>query len=464
MYPRKIQPQDAVNKWVKTCQGTLEAIGSQLLIASQAENHASYTLSDFPLLPSLTYPQLQELTHTMLPALGISMDNVEDIYPCSPSQRGMLIAQAKQAHSYNTSVTWKIQLLNNKQGHMLDLRLLRAACCQVIERHAGLRTIFIDSPSPDSYMDQVVLKQVKPEAVIKQLSESAFSPLLEAQSGGWPKGQLMHRMNLCKMEDGGEGEALLRLDISHTIMDRTTMQIIERDICLAYEGKLPPGRGPLYSDYISHIYQQDIGADSQYWKQYLEGVEPCQFPSINGDGDDSGIQEEEWGVVSRILYENSLGKTTIDNFCRSHNITMWNLAGLAWALVLRSFTNSDNVCFGYVKSARDLPIDGIEDAVGAILNPLACRVSFDGESTVQDTVHQLQEECFQSLQHQPFPLSDAHRLAGVTNGMLFNTYVGVQSGQIDTEERVLKFTIMDLKDEAEVGADRPVLKQMLTAA
>lgn len=459
MYPRKIQHRDAVNKWVKTCQRTLEDISSQLLVANQRENHSSYTLSDFPLLPSLTYPQLQELMHMTLPALGISMDNVEDIYPCSPSQRGMLIAQAKQAHSYNTSVTWKIQFRNNRQGETLDLRLLHAACFQVIERHAGLRTVFVDSPSPDSYMDQIVLKHVKPEAVIKQISESAFSPLLVAQSGGWPKGQLMHRMNICKVEDGGDGEVLLQLDISHTIMDRTTMQIIERDTCLAYEGKLPLGRGPLYSDYISHIYQQDIEADSRYWKQYLEGVEPCQFPSINGDGDVSGIQEEEWGVVSRVLYQSSLGKTTIDNFCRSHNVTIWNLAGLAWALVLRSFTNSDNVCFGYVKSARDLPIDGIEDAVGAILNPLACRVSFDGDSTVQDTVHQLQEEYLQSLQHQSFPLSDAHRLAGVTNGMLFNTYVGVQSGQIDNEEeRALKFTIMDLKDEAEVSAVQTLLK------
>jgi non-ribosomal peptide synthetase component F len=143
---------------------------------------------------------------------------------------------------------------------------------------------------------------------------------------------------------------------------------------------------------------------------------------------------------------------------------MWNLAGLAWALVLRSFTNSDNVCFGYVKSARDLPIDGIEDAVGAILNPLACRVSFDDDSTVQETVHQLQEEYLESLQHQSFPLSDAHRLASVTNGMLFNTYVGVQSGQIDSEEdRALKFTIMDLKDEAEVSVVQILLKKILTA-
>lgn len=463
MYPRKIQHQDSVNKWVKACQKILESISSQLLKAIQPENHSSHTLSDFPLMPSLKYSQLQELVHMTLPALGISIHNVEDIYPCSPSQRGMLIAQAKGVHSYDTSVTWKIQLSDNKQGLVLDLRRLHSACCQVIARHAGLRTVFVDSSSPDSYMDQIVLKYINPKSVIKLCSESEFNPLLSTQSNGWPKGQLMHRMNLCKMEDSRDGEVLLRLDISHTIMDRTTMQIIERDLCLAYEGKLPEGPGPLYSNYISHIYQQDTEADSCYWKQYLQGVEPCQFPSINEDENVSGIQEEECAVVSRILYQSSLGKATIDNFCRANNVTIWNLAGLAWALVLRSFTNSDNVCFGYVKSARDLPIDGIEDAVGAILNPLACRVSFDDYSTVRDTVHQLQKEYLHSLQHQSFPLSDAHRLAGVTNGMLFNTYVGVQSGQIDREEdRALKFTTIDLKGDAEVGAAQTLLKQMLT--
>jgi hypothetical protein len=283
---------------------------------------------------------------------------------------------------------------------------------------------------------------------------SPSDQLPAAKLGGWPKGQLMHQFRLCRVKNDMDEQLLLRLDMSHTIMDRTTMQILERDICLAYDGKLPTGRGPLYSEYVAYIGRQDHDAASHYWQRYLEGVEPCEFPSINPDATKRGM-EDEWGRVSRTLKDSTLGESSVDSFCRQHNVTIWNLAGLAWALVLRSFTNSDNVCFGYVKSGRDLPIDGIADAVGAILNPLTCRIAFDQNSTVEDTLHRLQDEYLQSLRHQSFSLSDVHRLAGITSGALFNTSVGVQTGQIAWEgETVLDFYTIAKEDGAEVRVSK----------
>ncbi|EAW07086.1 nonribosomal peptide synthetase fmqA [Aspergillus clavatus NRRL 1] len=449
MYPREVQHQDMINTWIATCQQTLEVAGSHLVAASQASDHISHTLADFPLMSSLTYPQLKELVQVTLPSLGISMDNVEDIYPCSPSQRGMLIAQAKKVDNYNASVTWKVQSRKDATAEKLNFQRLYDACYRVVQRHAALRTVFVDSASPESYMDQVVLRHVRPDSVIKHSLMSASDPLPLGKSGGWPKGELMHQIHICRVENGRDEELLLRLDMSHTIMDRTTMQIIERDICLAYEGKLSNGRGPLYSDYVAYIDRQDHEAATRYWQEYLEGIEPCEFPSINPDVSDKNT-EEEWGHVSRTLKESTLGESSVDSFCRQHNVTIWNLAGLAWALVLRSYTNSDNICFGYVKSGRDLPIDGIADAVGAILNPLTCRISFDKNATVQETIHQLQEEYLQSLRHQSFSLSDAHRLAGITSGALFNTSVGVQTGQIAADgETALDFQTLAMEDGAE---------------
>nr|ADY16697.1 TqaA [Penicillium aethiopicum] len=448
VYPRQIQHANLIDTWVKSYKATLEGAASQLQIASQKKNHTRYTLSDFPLLPSLTYPQLQELVLTTLPTMGISMENVEEIYPCSPSQHGMLIAQAKAAHSYNASVTWKIQSASDGKCRAADPQRLYAAYSQVIQRHAALRTMFIDSPRSGSYMEQLVLRHVPTEAVVSHTTLSGSNPSLPvALSEGFAKGQLMHRMNLCQWNHNGEEEVMIRLDMSHAIMDRTTMQIIERDLCLAYEGKLSPSRGPLFSDYVDYIERQDGEADSSYWQNYLQDIEPCLFPSINGDKNTSS---EEWGNASHMFDHSSLGEGTIEGFCRRHNVTMWNLAGLAWALVLRSFTNSDHICFGYVKSGRDLPIDGIEDAVGAIFNPLTCRVSFDGDLTVQDSISQLQKEYLDSLQHQCFPLTKAHRLAGVVDGSLFNTSVAVQSGQILQEGgRALDFTTLAMEDGAE---------------
>ncbi|CAG8947178.1 unnamed protein product [Penicillium salamii] len=448
VYPREIQHEDYIHQWMKTYQETLQVAAYQLQAVTQSNTHSRYTLSDFPLLPSLTYPELQELAVTTLPALGISVEDVAQIYPCSPSQQGMLIAQAKAASNYNGSVTWAVSTSMNGERRPLDSKRLYAACVQVIKRHAALRTVFVESPRSGSYMEQVVLRDVKPEIVLNHTSLSASDPPLPgSMSDGWHQGELMHRMNLFTRKVDGQEEVMLRIDISHAITDRTTMQIIQRDLGLAYDGKLFPGTGPLFSEYVSYIERQDGENDSRYWQKYLQGVEPCLFPRLGGN---ENAPANEFGHVSRRLPQDSMGNATIDNFCRRHSITMWNLAALAWALVLRSFTNSDHICFGYVKSGRDLPIDGIQDAVGAIFNPLTCRVSFAEESTVEHTIDKLKQEYLDSLRHQCFPLSKAHRLAGISDGSLFNSSVEVQrSVNLRDADGSLDFTTLAKEDGAE---------------
>ncbi|RHZ49214.1 nonribosomal peptide synthetase fmqA [Aspergillus thermomutatus] len=433
MYNRFMKHQSEIQKWIESCRQTLIEECNTLIAVK-----TSHTLSDFPLLP-LTYPTLQELLDVTLPTAGVSIENVEDIYPCSPSQRGMLIAQAKAAHNYSASVTWRIRPRTDPRP---DVSRLEAAWREVVKRHAILRTVFVDSPWPESYMDQVVLQNVSPEVVLTKASdpETVESTSKPGQTR-WSKGQCQHTMRVCEMDNG---EILCRLDLSHVIMDRTTLTIIQRDLSLAYDERLPLGQAPLYSDYISYIYRQDSESATQYWQGYLEGVEPCEFPTLNHTNSPNA---NEWGNLYRTLQD----RRRLDEFCRTHSVTTWNVAGLAWAMVLRSFTRSDSVCFGYVKSGRDLPIDGIAGTAGPVFNPLPCRVHLSERWTVKEAVGKLQDEYLQSLPHQSFPLSDIHRLAGVTSGVLFNTSVAVQTDVVSQEEakRSLEFTTVAMEDGTE---------------
>ena len=49
---------------------------------------------------------------------------------------------------------------------------------------------------------------------------------------------------------------------------------------------------------------------------------------------------------------------------------------VAWALVLRSYTNSDDVSLGYLASGRDARTDGIDDIIGPLINMLVFRFRF----------------------------------------------------------------------------------------
>lgn len=433
MYNRSMKHLGEIRMWIETCRQTLVEECKELTAVKP-----SRTLSDFPLL-QLTYPGLQELLGATLPSMGVSIENIEEVYPSSPSQRGMLIAQAKAAHNYCASVTWSLRSRNDLKP---DVGRLEAAWHEVVKRHAILRTVFVDSACPESYMDQVVLRSVSPEVVVSK-APGSFESESTLGKTNWRKGQCQHTMRFLQTSSG---EILCRLDLSHVIMDRTTLTILQHDLSLAYDGYLSPDPAPLYSDYISYIYRQDSDSAARYWQDYLQDVEPCEFPSMNHGNSPTA---SEWGNV----YSTFQGRDRLDEFCRTYNVTTWNVAGLAWAMVLQSFTTADSVCFGYVKSGRDLPIDGIADTAGPVFNPLPCRVHLSEALTVKEAVERLHETYLQSLPHQWYPLSDIHRLAGVTNGALFNTSVAVQAeaSQRADVKRGLEFTIMAMEDGTEVA-------------
>jgi non-ribosomal peptide synthase protein (TIGR01720 family) len=93
-----------ISTWVTACERSLRSIAEQLPRLSRG-----FTLSDFSLIP-FTYESLNHFQNKTLPECGLSGADIEDIYPCSPIQRGMLLSQAKSERKlYVHFVIWKIR-------------------------------------------------------------------------------------------------------------------------------------------------------------------------------------------------------------------------------------------------------------------------------------------------------------------------------------------------------------------
>lgn len=56
----------------------------------------------------------------------------------------------------------------------------------------------------------------------------------------------------------------------------------------------------------------------------------------------------------------------------------------AWAMVLSKYNDSDSVVFGVVLAGRDLPIPGVDDSIGPLVNTLPLHVSLDKDLTTAD--------------------------------------------------------------------------------
>ncbi|KAF4968548.1 hypothetical protein FZEAL_10377 [Fusarium zealandicum] len=406
VFNQNMNHQHEIRRWIASCEQSLG-----VLIESLSAMAPEPTLSDFPLL-SLTYDRLRLLTEEKLPEAGVvSMDLVQDAYPCSPMQSGLLISTTKNSAFY---AAYTLHVLKTRSGMPVDVARLGDAWKRIIEYHPMLRTIFVESVAQqDSLYDQVVLKGVDFPLIVSErdTEQDALSALSARPLHRSDKSQLLHRFEVCTSKTG---KVFCRLDISHVIMDGTSLSLLFRDLALAYEGSLESGEGPLYRNYIKHLQGQAVESGVDYWKSYLKGVEPCHFPVL----DDGYTAQAKELKHLRVRFDEL---QELQNLCHDRRVTISNAIYAAWALTLGLYTASDEVCFGYLTSARDSEIEGIRDVIGPVINMVSCRVKVGASTTLGDVMSFVQRDYLESLEYRHTPLAEVQHALKLSDAALFNT-------------------------------------------
>jgi len=465
-YNKIMKRQAKIRRWVMECQRSLQDAAKQLMQQSPQR-----TLSDFPLLP-LSYNCMSKFIEK-LPLLGVTLlDEVEDVYPCSSMQQGMLLAQLKNPSLYAYAATFEARSASKTTA--VDAVTLADAWQDVVRRHSALRTIFIESISESSLMDQVVIKDLVARISWLESKDNQVVRTFAGQENiSFRDKQPPHRFTICKTDTE---KVFCKLEISHTISDGSSIPILLRDLSQAYANRLSSsetcllnpvmtiGReiaearrnsisisqnlkssvGPLYSDYIAHIQSKSPVEDLNYWKAYLADIEPCNFPTLADGKKDS--------KVLRSLVLNLTESSTLKDFCTKNGVTLSNVLQLVWALVLRIYTGSTDVCFGYLTSGRDAPIRGIQDsAVGAFINMLTCRLDLKEDLSLAKALDQIQTDFVRSMAHQTCSLADVQHELQLSGTSLFNTAFTFQRRNASSEgpQSALEFEILDAQDPSE---------------
>ncbi|KAL5045768.1 hypothetical protein BDW71DRAFT_208032 [Aspergillus fruticulosus] len=415
-YNRNMRHQGRIQAWIAECKRVLE------LDMPKFRNVAPQpTPSDYPLLP-ITYDELQDLTANVLPRLGIeSWRQVEDIYPCSPIQEGILFSQLRDPHEYIFNAIFELRRSGNEGG--IDLARLKNAWSTVVARHPILRTVFIDSCYKGGSFDQIVLKEASDATVEIECDDFDALTRLDAVTLRSNKSSnLYHQLVLCKTSTG---RVLMKLEMNHVIIDGGSTSILLKELALAYSNQLPPGPGPLFSEYIKYLREESPAEALEYWKRRLSGVRPCHLPVA---ANENGARRLGTHLVAFSRF------AALQKFCETNSITFANMILAAWAIVLRSYTKSDDVCFGYPSTGRDSPVPGIQDAVGIFINTLCCRVKFRADQTLVDIAKSVQEDHIRNLAYQRSSLAEIQHALGRKGEPLFNTCISIQNHSEDKAE------------------------------
>ncbi|KAL4819990.1 hypothetical protein BDW67DRAFT_181698 [Aspergillus spinulosporus] len=401
-YNKKMAHRHKISSWINHYRQVLEAGVDELM----AQTGLIPTLSDFPLLP-LSYQDLESLATSILPEAGVkSIDEIESLSPCSPMQLGLLVSQLKSEGAYEFFI---IMEATAREG--VDSAQLVAAWQQVIDRHPILRTVFIKSALSDRPYDQLVLKEFKAQ-VVQLRSDDPVHALRTL-----PPTSKLHQLAICQSENG---RIFCKLEINHALIDGTSMAIIERDLKRAYSGKLSIDPPPAYIDYVNFLQDAKRAESVDFWNAYLQEAQPCQFPILN-DG-----REQVQALESINVELPGLTKETLSAFSERWGFTIANVVQTAWALVLRAFIGTDSVCYGYLTSGRDAPLDGIEDAVGPFINMLVCRLKFDPHEPAFLALKNTQDGFLKAMAHQYVSLAEMQHALGVAAQGLFNTAMSFQ--------------------------------------
>ncbi|KAL2106447.1 hypothetical protein VUR80DRAFT_6701 [Thermomyces stellatus] len=446
-FNRKMQKQDDVRRWIRSYASSLRDL------TKLSGLPLTFTLSDFPSL-DVTYEQLSRLQSEALPRAGVTdLRNVEDIYPCSPIQQGILLSQVKGYATYQTQQVCEIQPLRSPS---VDVDHLSRAWKRVVDRHAILRTIFLQSVSAQNLFYQVVLRSS--EVRVPRLHCSGPDEVASAFSrGGRPEyadNESPNSMAICTTADG---RTYVRFDFNHALMDASSLEIIFHDLVRAYDGLLAEATpAPSYRLHISFLQRTPATESLAYWTDRLRGAQPCHLlPSTSPATETRSLKRLEAEVDAADL-------RLLQSFRTDHGVTVANVVQLAWGLVLSRYTGSKDVLFGYVANGRDEPIDGVEQIVGPMINMLVSRIrlpSGEERTTAAEAAGEVQNNTIKALDNQRTSLGDIQHALHVPEQSLFNTTLSYtrEAAGIPPEDASLRVRSVSGEDPTEYDVNVTVV-------
>jgi amino acid adenylation domain-containing protein len=368
----------------------------------------------------------------------MSRKNIENIYPLSPMQQGMLFhailaggATGEEAGGEASAPSpprhgsYVIQLAWTIQG-TLDVAALERACQTLVDRHAILRTAFVweraEGPIQVVWkrlpikIEQIDLCGVPPEGQQRQIERRARE---DGRGFDLRKAPLV-RFTLVKIS---EDSRRFIWTLHHILTDGWSQPIVLRDLATLYEAcargeEAQLSRTRPYGDYIAWLGKQDRSRTEPFWRTYLAG-----FTAPTPLGVDRPAASVERFESLRVALPEA-ESAVIAAQARRHQLTMSTLIYGAHALLLARYSALEDVVFGATVSGRSAPLPGIERMVGPFINTLPVRVKAPREQEVLPWLKALQKQVVALRDHEHSPLFEVQRFSSVTPGTpLFESLV-----------------------------------------
>lgn len=387
----------------------------------------------------------QRITPDLLPLVRLTQDqidtiaaavvggarNIQDIYPLSPLQEGILfhhlMTQEQDPYLLRTVLAFNTRA---------QLDAFVAALRTVIERHDILRTSIhwqqLEQPVQ-------VVQRVAPLTLVEHEQPVDEARMLACLDQQRPQFDLRNGPLLMLVAAPTSAASttrpmsgsswLLGILAHHIIADNETLALVFADIHLLLQNRadaLPPALPFRY--FIAQQQRESQAQHEAFFRQQLgDFVEPAfMFDVHDTNVDRQQIRDASTTVGADIT-------VALRSQARRQQVSVASLLHLAWGMVIGACSGRDDLVFGTVLSGR-LQADADAARVpGVFINTLPVRVNL-ASLNVQDSLQQLHRELNALTAHEQAPLALAKRCSGVAAEVpLFNILLNCRHKPMQAE-------------------------------
>ncbi len=393
-------------------------------------------------------------------------NNIKDIYGLTPMQEGIYAQYFRNPETK----TYRLQSIC-RISRAADLGMLGKSVELLSVRHEVLKTAFTALKSTGA-IKQVILENRKPEFRIREKNEPFSQNLLDEIVAEEDKRSFdLQRDSLFRVIIIDFSDERFMLTFSHhIIIDGWCLPVIISDL-QKYYGKLVAGisaesltdeirkevsSNTSYADYVGWLKSCDKNAVSEYWKNLLSD---STVSHIFGKEKKDNSKNEE--IVTFLTPLDEVVSRNIERFAKENRISLNTVFESAFSIALQKYSGSEEVVFDKVISGRSIPLRNIDKTVGLFINTVPVRISADEETTLADTVKEIQKQTAYTDINGILPLADVYKAGSIDSKMIdalfvFENYYTGDGTEIT--DGALALEVVSFKEQTEFNLTVTVLK------
>ena len=290
--------------------------------------------------------------------VGVNASQVEDAFPCTPLQEGLVALTAKRSGNYIARQVFELQ-------PAVEVDRLREAWEEVVKTSPILRTRIVD-----------LVGQGLVQVVIDETAqwESTFTCLEKTTQDSeviMGYGTPLVRVGMATTEDQGSRKRFLVLIMHHAIYDGWSMPLLMQKLTNIYTGDVNMQPSPPFQVFVQHIMETKESQAAAFWEEQFKGLEAQIFPALPKPDYQPVADVSTNYIIQGLQWP-------------STDVTASTVLRSAWSIAVAGYMDSNDILYGMTVTGRQIGLAGIEQIVGPTIATVPMRAMLDWDKTIEE--------------------------------------------------------------------------------